>query len=387
MSLPRKFKSLKKEYHRRKGILGEGGNSHVCKVQADDNFYALKTRKKGLNSKQKERFVREIDILKDIQHLDGVVNMLDWYAVGENQEPFYVMDIAAPALEWAKDKDQVEIIKSLLELAETLNVLEKNKISHRDIKPENILFIDDHPVLSDFGLAYRDGDDRITCEGDRQVGAKMTMAPEMLRNPYDADYYKADVYSYAKTLWMLVTGDDECFDGAYSTHGKESLWNYDIEILGEVEDLLTKCTSNFPDVRWPYSKIISCLNDWIEITREDDSRRKEAWRHLKKRIFPYTQPEAAEWTDLDEIIQVFELVMNKPCWNHSFFPNGGGLELSEVKKSCENGCLEFEFQGFIHIINLKNFHSIHQEVSSMVNKTISLLKPIGLILFLQIKLV
>lgn len=354
MSLPKEFKSSKKVYRRkRKGHLGQGGNGTVNIVEVDGKKYALKSRMLGLNSKQKERFVREIAILKDIQHLDGVVKMVDYYLGDENQEPFYVMEIAVPASEWVKGKRQVEIMEALLELAKTLQELEQNSIAHRDIKPENILFIDDKPFLSDFGLAYRDGDDRITCEGDRQIGAKMTMAPEMFRNPYNAEFHKADVYSYAKTLWMLITRDSECFDGTYSTHGKESLWNYDVEILGEVEDLLAKCTSNFPDVRWTYSKIISCLNDWIEITREEDSRRKEAWRHLKKRIFPYTQPEVAEWTDVDEIINVFELVVNKECWNHSFFPSGGGLELSEVKKSCENGCLEFEFQGFIHIIKPK----------------------------------
>jgi hypothetical protein len=48
------------------------------------------------------------------------------------------------------------------------------------------------------------------------------MAPEMKRESSNADLAKVDVYSLAKTLYILLTNNDKCFDGQYST---DSIFN------------------------------------------------------------------------------------------------------------------------------------------------------------------
>ncbi|MGE4292332.1 MAG: protein kinase family protein [Desulfovibrio sp.] len=334
--------------------MGQGANSTVYRAECEDGGqYAIKVRHTSLSQKQQQRFLKEIEILTSLKGTKGVIDIQDSFGGDDACPPFYTMDIGIPALEWAKEKKEPEIAFAFLEIANTLERLKAEKTSHRDIKPENIIFINDKPYLSDFGLAHKEGEPRLTLEGDKQIGAKMTMAPEMVRDPYSADYYKADSYSLAKTLWILLTKDQNCFEGCYSTHGQESLWNYDVEILGDIEAYMTNCTSNSPDLRWSYDKSINFFKEWLDITNEDGIRSKEAWRLLKKRIFPFTQPEIAEWSNLDDIVRVFELVVNKPCWNHSFFPDGGGLDLSDVKKSEQTDCLEFVFHGFVNIIKPK----------------------------------
>ena len=51
-------------------------------------------------------------------------------------------------------------------------------------------------------MDFPDNDD--FTKSDRGLGAIFTIAPEMKRNPKPADASKADVFSLAKTLWMLT---------------------------------------------------------------------------------------------------------------------------------------------------------------------------------------
>ena len=77
---------------------------------------------------------------------------------------------------------------------------------------------------------------------DKGLGAIFTIAPEMKRNPKGADGSKADVYSLAKTLWMILSGDEKGFDGQYSsidqTHGLRFYDHLKNEYLVEIEELL-----------------------------------------------------------------------------------------------------------------------------------------------------
>ena len=71
-------------------------------------------------------------------------------------------------------------------------------VMHRDIKPMNILLNKDLSCakIADFGLATRFG-----METSGAVGTVRYMAPEVLIGVYG---YKADVFSYAITLWELM---------------------------------------------------------------------------------------------------------------------------------------------------------------------------------------
>jgi hypothetical protein len=58
-------------------------------------------------------------------------------------------------------------------------------------------------VVGDFGLADFDGKQDLTTN-DRRIGAMYFHAPEMLTNPAGSAGPPADVYSLAKTLWVLA---------------------------------------------------------------------------------------------------------------------------------------------------------------------------------------
>jgi serine/threonine protein kinase len=59
-------------------------------------------------------------------------------------------------------------------------------------------------AISDFGLAHHPGKAAITKPG-RKLGPTYYLPHEMLPRPHVADGRSADVYSLAKTLWVLAT--------------------------------------------------------------------------------------------------------------------------------------------------------------------------------------
>jgi serine/threonine protein kinase len=59
--------------------------------------------------------------------------------------------------------------------------------------------------VSDFGIASFPGKPSLT-SASRKLGPLHFIAPEMLNAPEKSDGAKADVYSLAKTLWVLLTG-------------------------------------------------------------------------------------------------------------------------------------------------------------------------------------
>jgi serine/threonine protein kinase len=97
------------------------------------------------------------------------------------------------------------IVAAVAQIAATLADLADEDIAHRDLKPSNLFAIDDRYLVGDFGLADFPGKAEIT-DNDHKLGAWGYIAPEMLNSPADADGAPADVYSLAKTLWVLATG-------------------------------------------------------------------------------------------------------------------------------------------------------------------------------------
>ena len=72
-----------------------------------------------------------------------------------------------------------------------------------------------HFVFSDFGLT--DFPQKTTKTDIKEhVGPWQTIAPEMERDVENADFKAADIYSFAKTFWMIITKNKDCFEGQYS---------------------------------------------------------------------------------------------------------------------------------------------------------------------------
>src|SRR5205807_2563965 len=90
-----------------------------------------------------------------------------------------------------------EAVALVVTLARAMSKAHDKGVLHRDLKPENIILdADGQPVIVDFGLALRCGDDatRLTQAGSIQ-GTVAYMAPEQQRGDLDAVGPACDIYS------------------------------------------------------------------------------------------------------------------------------------------------------------------------------------------------
>jgi serine/threonine protein kinase len=81
-------------------------------------------------------------------------------------------------------------------------------VIHRDLKPGNVLIDDrDEPIVLDFGVARRAGDQPLTDSGEIiGIGTPAYMAPEQARGDIGAMGPSADVYALGAVLYLLLTG-------------------------------------------------------------------------------------------------------------------------------------------------------------------------------------
>ncbi|XP_053569121.1 proto-oncogene serine/threonine-protein kinase mos [Bombina bombina] len=95
------------------------------------------------------------------------------------------------------------------QVADGLCFLHRGGVVHLDLKPANVLLAPgDLCKIGDFGCSQRlqDGEDNLCCTQLRHLGGTYThRAPELLRG--EPVTVKADIYSFAVTLWQMVTGE------------------------------------------------------------------------------------------------------------------------------------------------------------------------------------
>ena len=69
----------------------------------------------------------------------------------------------------------------------------------------------------------------------------------------------------------------------------------------------------------------------------------ERWEQMIRSLFDGTIPTECVWKKNEDIVNVLNLLCRKENSNHTFFPNGGGLDLTSVQFSAEEGCIELHF--------------------------------------------
>jgi serine/threonine protein kinase len=200
--------------------LGSGGASTVylardlrrgCQV-------ALKVLRAELAiSVQAERFLREIDITRNLRH----PNILALYDAGrmESQAPrggvhlFFTMPfVQGITLRERLEKEPKlpipEALRIALELGEALQYAHEMGVLHRDIKPSNIfLTVDHHTVLADFGLARAmTRDEEILTASGTNIGTPFYMSPEQVTNDPQLDA-RSDQYTLSCVVYEMLTGD------------------------------------------------------------------------------------------------------------------------------------------------------------------------------------
>ncbi|CAM4279778.1 protein kinase domain-containing protein [Saccharibacillus endophyticus] len=263
-----------------------GGNAKVLLVKNEKGEkYALKSMK--MNSAEDvrkiKRFLNEIKIVEKYQYkIKGIVPIVfkfipekingdfEYTKDLKGVEVWYVMELAEPVSERLSDCDDLkEIIDCVISLSETLEELHRNKIVHRDIKPSNIYYYKSEWAFGDFGLvAYPDFENDALTKINERLGNHATIAPEMRRAGQVEDARPADVWSLAKTLWMLLTkNSDLCFEGTYSRSDKEiSIAKYWKEWpISSLHDILEISTSYEPKSRIDITEFSTLLKEYKEM--------------------------------------------------------------------------------------------------------------------------
>ena len=198
--------------------LGSGGQGEVqlvCKRdQAGGSKYALKILRNTGSIQARERFRREIEVVKQLE-APAIAQVID-HSTEEDDFQYYVMEYH----EGAKTLDSImlsgdnpyhgDIMRSLdlfESIVSTIGVCETSspQVVHRDINPKNILVLPDGSVrLIDFGVCQINEGEMITLV-DENVGARNYTSPECEAGNDDSIGVHSDIYSAGKVLWAAIT--------------------------------------------------------------------------------------------------------------------------------------------------------------------------------------
>ncbi len=324
----------------------KGGNGDVWKAKNINGKEGAIKLLKYIKPKIYTRFLDEINAIDKLKDIEGILPIIDSFIppIEVEEMPWYVMPIAKPLFEELKNKKFLQIVKCFIKLGETLNSIHLKGYSHRDIKPSNLLYCNGIAHIADFGLVDFEQKEDISNQGE-EIGPKWTIAPEMKRNPQQANGQLADVYSFAKTLWIFLTKDEKAFEGQYSLTSNISLRNFipkidgpisfdednNIEYTKSLELLLFKSTENNPNERPTMEEFVSELQDWVELHLNYFKRNPIEWKETLSQLFPFCIPERAIWTNVEEIYEILKILCSINSLNHMFYPDGGGDDLREVK--------------------------------------------------------
>lgn len=205
-------------------VLGEGGFAITYKGKnGDGNTVAIKeyfpssfsvrenirvfSETKEQFESGKRRFIKEAEVLREFQHLDGIVAVYDCFE--ENGTAYIVMEYieGITLKEYVTEQGVVpyeELMELISSMIRALAQIHRHGVIHRDISPDNVMIgLDNKARLIDFGavgILNEDGN------YGKTVILKTGYAPaeQYLEDGKMGAW--TDVYGLAATLYMSLTG-------------------------------------------------------------------------------------------------------------------------------------------------------------------------------------
>lgn len=247
--------------------LGKGGNGEVFRATNGPTEVALKLlHRHRWNPEGLARFRDELGSLQQCQDLPGVVRLIDSNVPTDPSDaapPWLAMALVAPLS--SEGRNLRGVVSLIRDVARTLAEMHARGLSHRDIKPSNLFSMNGRGLLGDFGLCDFEGKQAETADGEK-VGPVYYIAPEMLNSATKADGRAADVYSLAKTLWVLSTGQTYPLPGHHvRTQRALTVSAYTSDPEGAKLDVIVELATAFEPTSRPRMTLIAAdLDAWLE---------------------------------------------------------------------------------------------------------------------------
>lgn len=233
---------------------------------SDGKQFAVKILKVK-NDDQRERFKREIEIAKILNH-DNIVKYYETKEVDEGTIYLLMQHIKGSNLESYMDEydtglEEQKAKKLFLQLIQAINFIHSQGIYHRDLKLENLMFDQESEkvYLIDFGYCALNSEKGSSIFND-PVGSPLYSCPEKMKNtPYCAQ--SSDIWSLGICLFRLLNGFYPFYP--HDTNGIEELSdqviNADVyinpELSPQANDLLINMLHKNPQRRFSVQQILN----------------------------------------------------------------------------------------------------------------------------------
>ena len=153
------------------------------------------------SAQERSRALREGQIAENLRH-KNIVETFE--VIPGDLEVYLVTEFVrgTPLDDASRSYSSEEVVDVLAQILEALSYAHSRGVIHRDIKPQNALVDDRGRVkLTDFGVAYRPGDTRLTRVG-YAVGTPGYIAPEILEGEDPSAL--TDIYAVGATARALL---------------------------------------------------------------------------------------------------------------------------------------------------------------------------------------
>lgn len=326
MSNKKVYTGEKYSFYRKEPFFASGGNGQVYEISIIGEYNGPKLVAKFFHcekdiEKRYKRFKKEAEFMFSAQDIKGIMPIYDMHfpnALKDGEGAWIVMP-KADAYTVKYRRKIAEKIDDMLRLARIIEGFHLKKIAHRDIKPENILILNNNLVLSDFGLVWEYGQERIT-ERWEKIGPYKILPPELEGAiGFEAiDYRPSDVYLFAKVLWMIIKEDNYGFKGQYN-RGNSQIYldreKYKVLVFEPLHKLLEQATCDEMICR---INIHQCI-EYLELQKnllESQDRFSEIESSLRydevsKEILAKAEPEKVVYSDIKIIAKMIEGLL--PC--------------------------------------------------------------------------
>lgn len=330
------------KYHRVERILGEGGFTFVTKCHNTKTNREVAVKVKKTNRNTLGEVMVEVNILKELQHLDpdrwNIVRY-NCYFLHENNIciSFELLDQSLCAYIRDRYNEPLTVVEAtpiVHQMATALSHLKSLGIVHADLKPDNIMVVDrrQQPLkvkLIDFSLAHK--------SGAKPGGIVQTIcysAPEvMLGLPFHG---AIDMWGLGVTAAELVVGSQ-----LYPGYNRYDMLSYIVQTQGQLPDDMLDRGAN---TEYYFDKMSNGSQKW-RLKPEEDFHFKDERKHCLtsldglQEFMKQTkgrQPGQHWYKDLvKRMMQLDPDVRIQPCevLQHPIFSNDVFLTVSESSRA------------------------------------------------------